>query len=193
MNNMNFINSIPKPESMHNPTFSNTGDGNVDRGNADIREIRDNNLNGNRAEREDNPVQRCRFSVPECISNAMKAIGNFFRSIFNLFRSNSATPNNTETPNNTQTEQSGSYVRPAMKIGDQKQVYGDWLEYIPRNNEITRILSELKINVSCQDFIASRHSTVFTTTDEKKFQKVVEITQTNHYTKYTTIYLKRIA
>ena len=106
----------------YNPTFSKSIESSFDRDNADIHDIRDNNLNGNHAAREDNPVQRCRFSVPECISNAMKAIGNFFRSIFNLFSSNSV------TPNNIQSEQRQSNAYPPQQVVKKFLVCDDLIE-----------------------------------------------------------------
>ena len=63
------LQELPSRRRLRNPTCSPLG-----------RRVLD-------APSANNPLQRIRFTMPKCITNAMKAIGSLYRSIFNKYSS----------------------------------------------------------------------------------------------------------
>ena len=95
-NAMTTIRGLPSRRNPNSPASPHSSTSVMDRSSPAFRELQRRGLV--ESSPNDNPVQRCRFSVPKCITKAMKAIGKFFRSIFKRFRSDLETTSVSRDP-----------------------------------------------------------------------------------------------
>ena len=162
-NAMTTIRGLPSRRNPNSPASPHSSTSVMDRSSPAFRELQRRGLV--ESSPNDNPVQRCRFSVPKCITKAMKAIGNFFRAIFNRFRSDSGSISEGE-----RTINSLPPIDADIEVGGTTAVM-----YIPGDptykQGATDCLKSLGVSESDVDSILQDSCTSFKTSKETEYEK----------------------